>query len=180
MGTFTDYLAHFVALKWLRKLIDPNDGFDGPEYYREHILFAKAMEETFHVQPKTKRSGPRQFTYLATRRLGKNNEQLDGYNKNQREAQAFVHDALTNSSTMKLSHGYPGGKDFLPDLWDLPENENAGCESGTYAEYLRWGSVHLDQTKKLISYRIDNTKEKIYHVGVLEAVEGFNNQCLAT
>lgn len=180
METFTDYLAHFVALERLRKLIDPNDGFNGPKYYRENILFAKAMEETFYVQPKTKWSGPRQFAYLATRRMEQSNGQPDNYNEKQREAQDFVHDALANSSTMKLSHGYPGGKDFLADLWDLPENENADCEPGTFAEYLRWASVHLDQTRKMIPYKIDNTREKVYHVGVLKPVEDLNSQCSAT
>ena len=175
MEAFTDYLAHFVALERLRKIIDPNDGFNGPKYYRENILFAKAMEETFYVQPKTKWSGPRQFAYLATRRLEQNDGQSDNYNEKQREAQDFVHDALANSSTMKLSHGYPGGKDFLADLWDLPENENADCEPGTFAEYLRWGSVHLDQTRKVVPYEIDNTKEKVYHVGVLQPVEDLNS-----
>lgn len=176
METFTDYLAHFVALERLRKIIDPNDGFNGPKYYRENILFAKAMEETFYVQPKTKWSGPRQFAYLATPRMQRNGGRFDTYSEKQREALDFVHDALANSSTMKLSHGYPGGKDFLADLWDLPENENADCEPGTFAEYLRWGSVHLDQTRKLVPYKIDNTKDTVYHVGVLEPVEDFNSQ----
>jgi Capsular polysaccharide synthesis protein len=166
MESFTDYLAHFVAFERLRKLIDPSDGFNGPEYYRKHILFAKAMEETFYVQPKTKWSGPLQFSYLTTRRTGEAEDE-----EKRREARDFVHDALANSSTMKLSHGHPGGKDFLADLWDQPENEDADCRPGTFAEYLRWGSVHLDQTREMVPYKIDNSKEKVYHIGVLEPAE---------
>lgn len=171
MESFTDYLAHFVAFERLRKLVDPSDGFDGPKYYRENMLFAKAMQETFYVQPKTEWSGPRQLGYLATQRDGLNGSESDKVREKWLEAQEFVHDALANSSTMKLSHGHPGGKDFLADLLDKSEYENKDCEPGTFGEYLRWGSVHLNQTREMIPYRVDNSKEKVYHIGVLEPVE---------
>ncbi|EHK45168.1 hypothetical protein TRIATDRAFT_184052, partial [Trichoderma atroviride IMI 206040] len=168
MESFTDYLAHFVALERLRKLIDPSDGFDGPKYYRENIFFAKAMQETYYVQPKTKWSGPQQLGYLTTRRDGLDGSESDEVREKWLEAQDFVHDALANSSTMKLSHGHPGGKDFLADLLDQPQNEGKDCEPQTFGEYLRWGSVHLNQTREMIPYKIDTSKEKVYHVGVLE------------
>ncbi|KAM0511517.1 hypothetical protein ACHAPE_009769 [Trichoderma viride] len=123
MEPFTDYLAHFVALERLRKLVDPSDGFDGPKYYREKIFFAKAMQETYYVQPKTKWSGTQQLGYLTTRRDGLNGSESDEEREKWIEANEFVNDALANSSTMKLSHGHPGGKDFLADLLDEPRNE---------------------------------------------------------
>lgn len=171
MESFTDYLAQSVALERLRKLVDPSDGFDGPKYYRENILFARAMQETFYVQPKTKWSGPLQLSYLATRRDVLNGSESDEVRERWLAAQEFVHDALANTSTLKLSHGHPGGKDFLADLLDQPENENADCEPGTFAEYLRWGSVHLDQTREMVPYKIDNSKDKVYYIGILEPVE---------
>ncbi|KZV95313.1 hypothetical protein EXIGLDRAFT_735478 [Exidia glandulosa HHB12029] len=38
----------------------------------------------------------------------------------------------------------------LAKIWNRKENENADVAPGTWAEYLRWGSVHLDQDRPLI------------------------------
>ena len=169
--SLTDYLAHFLTFERLRKLVDPSDGFDGPKYYREHMLLAEAMTETYYAQAKTGWSGALQYEYLSTKRKRQNNDSSKECEIDEKrcKAQDFVHDVLANGSTMKLSHGQ-GGSKFLADLWDLQENENADCEAGTFAEYLRWGSVHLNQTRKIVPKKIDNSNEKVYHAGVLEPI----------
>jgi hypothetical protein len=51
---------------------------------------------------------------------------------------------------MKLSHGLKNNKlVHLSKLWYLPENADADIEPGTIAAYLRWGSIHLEQTRSL-------------------------------
>ena len=47
-------------------------------------------------------------------------------------ANAFAMDTLTNTSTMKLSHGPPGALDAitLADLWDSEEHHNKDIVEG--------------------------------------------------
>ncbi|KAK4065090.1 uncharacterized protein Triagg1_8726 [Trichoderma aggressivum f. europaeum] len=165
MEGFSDYLSHFMAFERLRKIIDPSDGFNGPEYYAKHMFLASALQETFYFQQVTGWSGTRQFELLTKQRVG------EGVVKDEtwQAAEDFVKDALANTSTMKLSHGPPGALDsFLADLWDSEEHHDKDNIEGTFAAYLRYGSVHFDQTRKLKPLEFDITKEEILHLGVLE------------
>jgi len=84
-------------------------------------------------------------------------------------AEAFVTDALTNTSTMKLSHGPPGALDsFLADLWDSPEHQEKDRVEGTFAAYLRYGSVHFDQTRAMKPIKMGWPTEEVLTCGVLE------------
>ncbi|KFZ07597.1 hypothetical protein V501_06305 [Pseudogymnoascus sp. VKM F-4519 (FW-2642)] len=162
MEAFSDYLAHFLCFERLRKLVDPADGFDGPKYYRENMFLVPAMQETYYFQMMTGWNGIKQFDLLATRRDGVHDEKY-------LEAEKFVDDMLANTSTMKLSHGPPGAlSSFLADLWDDPKNHHADNEPGTFAAYLRYGSVHLDQTRVLEPLQAAPTTEEVLHVGVIE------------
>ncbi|RYP18527.1 hypothetical protein DL765_003902 [Monosporascus sp. GIB2] len=168
MESFTDYLAHFMSFERLRKLIDPSDGFNGPEYYSKRMLLASAMQETFYFQQVTGWAGTRQFELLTAKRTG------EGVLKDEtwEAAEAFVNDALANTSTMKLSHGPPGALDsFLADLWDSKEHQEKDNIEGTFAAYLRYGSVHFDQTREIVALKFDLTTEEVLHKGVLEPKE---------
>jgi hypothetical protein len=144
MESFSDYLAHFMAFERLRKLIDPSDGFNGPEYYAKHMFLAPALQETFYFQQVTGWSGTRQFELLTKQRTGDDVVKDDVWNA----AEAFVNDALANTSTMKLSHGPPGALDsFLADLWDSKDHQDKDNIEGTFSSYLRYGSVHFYQKR---------------------------------
>lgn len=120
------------------------------------------MQETWYFQNVTGWSGQKQFDLLALR-------QDDTSHPSYNNAKGFVEDILTNTSTMKLSHGPPGAlSSFLADLWDDPKNHAADSEPGTFAAYLRYGSVHLDQTRKLEPLVIRPTTEEVLKVGLLE------------
>ncbi|KAI0116066.1 hypothetical protein F4776DRAFT_637668 [Hypoxylon sp. NC0597] len=165
MEYFTDYLSQCMCFERLRKLIDPADGFNGPEYYSKKILLFPALQETYYFQQRTEWSGTRQFELLTTKRTG------EGVIKDEKwqAAEDFVHDALANTSTMKLSHGPPGALDsFLADLWDSEEHHHKDNGSGTFAAYLRYGSVHFDQTRKMIPIKMGWPNEEVLHAGVLE------------
>ncbi|KAI1080063.1 capsular polysaccharide synthesis protein-domain-containing protein [Whalleya microplaca] len=162
---FSDYLAHFMCFERLRKLIDPSDGFNGPEYYSEKMLLFPALQETYYFQQVTGWSGTRQFELLTTKRTG------EGVVKDEKwqAAEHFVHDALASTSTMKLSHGPPGALDsFLADLWDSEEHQDKDSIEGTFAAYLRYGSVHFDQTRVMKPLKMEWPTEEVLHVGVLE------------
>lgn len=162
---FTDYLAHFQCFERLRRIIDPTDGFDGPEYYREKMYLLPAMQEMLKFQSVTKWSGARQFELLNTKREGDGVVQIELYH----HAEKIVLDLLANTSTMKLSHGPKGALEpFLADMWDDPKNHNKDIEAGTFAAYLRYGSVHFDQTRVIEPMKPTPMTGEILHIGVLQ------------
>ncbi|KAI0390733.1 capsular polysaccharide synthesis protein-domain-containing protein [Xylariaceae sp. FL0594] len=165
METLTDYLGAFMCFERLRKLIDPADGFNGPEYYSTRMLLFPAMQETYYFQQQTKWSGTRQFELLTAKRTGEGAVKDETW----RAADAFVTDALANTSTMKLSHGPPGCLDsFLADLWDSPEHQEKDNVPDTFAAYLRYGSVHFDQTREMKPVKMGWPTEEVLTCGVLE------------
>ncbi|KAI0514880.1 capsular polysaccharide synthesis protein-domain-containing protein [Xylaria bambusicola] len=165
MESFSDYLAAFMCFERLRKLIDPADGFNGPEYYSNHMLLFPALQETYYFQQQTNWSGTRQFELLTARRTG------EGVVKDEKwqAAEKFVTDALANTATMKLSHGPPDAlNSFLADLWDSKEHQDKDNIDGTFAAYLRYGSVHFEQTREMVPVKMDWPSEEILTCGVLE------------
>ncbi|KAI1639435.1 capsular polysaccharide synthesis protein-domain-containing protein [Biscogniauxia mediterranea] len=165
MEGFTDYFGQTMCCERLRKLVDPSDGFNGPEYVSNSVLLFPVMQEMYYFQQVTGWSGTRQFELLTAKRSGA------GVVKDERwqAAENFVHDALANTSTMKLSHGPPGAlESFLADLWDSEEHHDKDNIEGTFAHYLRYGSVHFQQTRKIIPLKPSWPDEEILHVGILE------------
>jgi hypothetical protein len=170
MEVFSDYLAHFLCFERLRKLVDPVDGFNGLVFYTKKCFLAPALQETYYFQQVTGWSGTRQFELLTRRRSG------DGVVKDDKweEAEWFVHDALANTSTMKLSHGPAGALgSFLADLWNMPEHCQKDNMEGTLASYLRHESTHFEQTrelKPLKPMKWDDATEKVVDARCLEPV----------
>ena len=165
MEAFSDYLAQTMCFERLRTLIDPEDGFNGPEYFANHMLLTAALQETFHFQQVTGWSGNKQFELLATKRSG--SEAIR--NEKWEEAETFVHTALAETSTMKLSHGPPGSlESFLADIWDSELHQQMDNLEGTFAAYLRYGSVHYNQTRSLKPVRYDVLQQDVLHRGVLD------------
>ncbi|KAI1132847.1 capsular polysaccharide synthesis protein-domain-containing protein [Nemania abortiva] len=168
MEAFSDYMAAFMCFERLRKLIDPSDGFNGPEYFSNHMLLFPAIRETYYFQQQTNWSGSRQFELLTAKRTGEGVVK----DENWRAAEIFVADALANTSTMKLSHGPPGALDsFLADLWDSEEHQEKDNVEGTFAAYLRYGSVHFEQTRKMVPVKMGWPAEEVLACGVLEPKE---------
>ncbi|KAJ3578607.1 hypothetical protein NPX13_g1958 [Xylaria arbuscula] len=165
MEAFNDYLAAFLCFERLRKLIDPTDGFSGPEYYSNHMLLFPALQETYYFQQQTNWSGKRQFELLTAKRTGEGVVK----DKNWQAAENFVIDALANTATMKLSHGPPGALDsFLADLWDSMEHQEKDNIEGTFAAYLRYGNVHFEQTRDMVPVKMGWPSEEVLNCGILE------------
>ncbi|KAI0459175.1 capsular polysaccharide synthesis protein-domain-containing protein [Xylaria acuta] len=168
MEAFSDYLAAFMCFERLRKLIDPSDGFNGPEYYSNRMLLFPALQETYYFQQQTNWSGTRQFELLTAKRTG------EGVVKDEKwqAAENFVTNALANTATMKLSHGPAGALDsFLADLWDCKEHQEKDNVENTFAAYLRYGSVHVDQTREMVPIKMGWPSEEVLTCGVLESNE---------
>jgi hypothetical protein len=167
---FTDYLAHYMCCERLRKLNDPNDGFNGAEWYKKHMLLLNALDEMFYAHELSYWDAQRQFELLSARRSG-DDVVVD---KKWQEAEDFVTSVLANTSMVKLPHGPGSGGlplKMLADIWDDEENHNKDNEEGTFAAYLRYGSTHFDQTREVKKLDWENPEEEVYTVGYLEPVQ---------
>ncbi|CAM1507708.1 Fc.00g045560.m01.CDS01 [Cosmosporella sp. VM-42] len=159
-----DYVAHALAFKRIRMLQDPADGFNGLEYWEQHA-FVLPVQETFLAQILCEFDGQRQYNLLSLPREGIAPGARDS------SAEKLVQELLSHASTMKLSHGLKNNKIVhLSKLWDLPENSEADIAPGTYAAYLRWGSVHLEQTRILQPLPV-KCRGGVLKAGVLQAIE---------
>lgn len=167
---FSDYVAHYMCAERLRKLIDPNDGFNGAEWYEKHMLLFDAKDEMFQVQTLTDWDAQLQFRLFSLPRSG------DGavVDKSWHEAEALVTSLLANTSMVKLPHGPGNGGlkiNMLADLWDAEENSNKDNEEGSFAAYLRYGSTHFDQTREVKKLEWQNPEEEVITIGYLEPVK---------
>ncbi|KAI2636617.1 capsular polysaccharide synthesis protein-domain-containing protein [Xylaria nigripes] len=168
MEGFNDYLAAFMCFERLRKLIDPTDGFNGPEYYSKHMLLFPALQETYRLNQQTRWSGTYQFELLSAKRTGEGVVRDETW----QTAEELVMDALANTSTMKLSQGAVGALDsFLATLWDREENQDKDHAEGTFAAYLRYGSVHFEQTREMVPIKMGWPTEEVLTAGVLTPKE---------
>ena len=145
-------------------LQDPSDNFNGPAYWQKHAYVLSSLE-TFLAQNILHFNGQRQFELFSLPREGVAPENRD------QKAESLVNSLLSRASTMKLSHGLKNNKlVHLSKLWDLPENSDADIKPGSFAAYLRWGSEHLEQTRKIEPLVVMCTG-KVITAGLTEVVK---------
>ncbi|PNY22481.1 Uncharacterized protein TCAP_07126 [Tolypocladium capitatum] len=165
--SMASYVAHIAAFERLRKIVDPSDGFNGPEYYAKHMFLTQSMKEMFYLSVVTAWSGTRQFELLSAKRSGEGAVKDETW----QTAEELINYTMANSSTMKLSHGAGGFESMLADIWDKEENSQADIVPGTFAAYMTYGSAHFDQTRELEPIKLELVTEDVQHIGVLEPVE---------
>lgn len=166
---FADYVAHYTCCERLRKLNDPNDGFNGAEWYNNHMLLLNAREEMFYAQEISRWDAQHQFDLLSLPRSG-DDVVVD---KKWQEAEDFVTSVLANTSMVMLPHGPGSGGlalKMLADIWDDEEYHNKDNEEGTFAAYLRYGSTHFDQTREVKKLDWQNPEEEVFTAGYLAPI----------
>ena len=145
--TVMEYIGQ--VLSWLRlcMLEDPTDGFNGAEYYGNKVLLFDSLSEDWGAEEEIGFSGQDLFNVLATKR------DMDRESEEYRRAYKTIWKMLTQSSMQKITHGKYLIKGLaLGSLLDLKENEGKDKEPGTFAELLRYGSVHFEQKREAIKY----------------------------
>lgn len=167
-----DYLAHFLAFERLHHLKDPSDDFDGADYFANKIFLLNAEDHLYYAQRITGWDGRKQYNMLATK-VSSGSTATEGY----AEAKAFVDSVLQNSVMMKLSHGPPCGLENLATIWDEEQHRDADIAEDTFAAYLRFGSVHWQQTATVSPIRPPRHAQ-VYTAGVLEAIPPGSQICL--
>jgi hypothetical protein len=165
MQTILGYVGQCVAWMRLARLQEPNGGFDGVNYWAEKVLVWNAVSEMFPAENALGFDSADTLKLLKTKLDADEND--SGYEKAKKTAWTM----MTKSVLQKITHG----KDMthIPHmgiLLDLPENEGVDAAPDTFAGLLRYGSVHLEQTREMQYLKapvVDS--ELIIHKGLLEA-----------
>ncbi|CZR53710.1 related to capsule polysaccharide biosynthesis protein [Phialocephala subalpina] len=158
-----DYGAQVLAWQRIAMTENTGDGFNGPEYFATKVLLLNVIEESWRAESLIGWRGSQLFNILSTK--------LDTSAKSQKYQAAFktVWTILAQASMQKVYHGkellkYPA----LGELWDAAENENDEFEAGTFAELLRYGSVHFEQ-RRGIAYVQNPRPSATFRKGLYEA-----------
>lgn len=144
--TVIEYIGQVLA--WLRLcMIEEPGGFDGREYWASKVLTFDSLTEDWAAEDTVGFTGADLFNALAT------NRDADPASKDYQLAHKMTWRMLTRASMQKITHGKHLTKTpALGILWDMKENEGKDIEPGTFAELLRYGSVHFEQTREEIDY----------------------------
>ena len=152
-GEVFEYISQVSS--WLRMtMIEGSelDDFNGSEYWQKHVLCFDALQEIWGTEATIGFDGEDAYKALCTR-LDADPESVE-YKK----AYGLVWRLLTKSSFQKITHGKGLTHDtHLGVFWD--ENEGKDCEPGTFAELLRYGCTHFEQTRESM-VRVEATPAK--------------------
>lgn len=145
--TVMEYIGQVLAWSRLCMLEDPNDGFNGADYYENKVLLFDSLSEDWGAEATIGFLGQDLFNVLATKC------DADPESKEYETAYKTIWRLLTRSSMQKITHGKNLTKGAaLGILWDMEENEGKDTAPGTFAELLRYGSVHFEQEREEIQY----------------------------
>lgn len=139
-----EYAIQIVAWARLTMLDDAGDGFSCSDYWLNRIMGLDAMLEAWRAETILgfNVGGQSKLDLLSTRLdADKNSEQY-------KLAAEVVWLILCESSMQKISRGKNMSVSVqLGTMLDLPENLGKDNEPGTFAELLRYGTVHFRQKR---------------------------------
>ena len=173
-NVLSDYVAHMICFERLLSIIDPSTRFSGPEYWQRHFRLLHLSE----IYPEHRLVSEQGFSEEEAIRLLNlpRSESVPRDDQAQLDAERLVEGALAHACFKKLSSGLWGNPlDTVAGTWDAHE-EDVDVKSGTWADYLRWGSVFLKQKRQIpileAEIPLDNSgaMQPIYEVGILEPV----------
>ena len=144
-------------------LEDPNDGFNGADYYKKKVLLLDLLSEDWGAEATIGFSWQDLLEVLATKR------DADPQSEQYRTAHKTVWRLLTRSSMQKVTHRKNLTKDpALGVLLDMEENQGKDAALGTMAELLRYCSVHFEQSQEKNEYVKAKKPEQKITKGLLE------------
>lgn len=164
--TLIGYIGQCLAWIRLTWLQEPNGGFDGVTYWAEKVLLWHALSEDFPAEHTLGFDISADFLKLLA--MSVDADESDAVYEKAKKATWGM---LTQSVMQKITHGKGLGETIhIGTLLDLPENEGIDAAPGTLAGLLRYGSVHLEQTRDLPYIKAPAVDpEFILHKGLLEA-----------
>ncbi|KAF8206170.1 hypothetical protein K438DRAFT_1816717 [Mycena galopus ATCC 62051] len=151
--TSMEYITQILCWTRLTVLEDAGDGFSCSDYWQNNVLCIDVLEENWGAEAVVGFAGGGAviFEPLSMKRDG--DKSSDKY-KGRRSW--FNHG---KGLTKKV---------LLGILWGMKENEDKDREPGTFAELLRYGSVHFRQKRKSIVTMVATKSAMTMKKGVLE------------
>jgi hypothetical protein len=127
---------------------DPSDGFSPAEYWLKSVMPMDAFKEAWRAETVFgfDLGGQAKLDALSTRLdADKNSEEYKAAHK-------VIWLILAESSMQKISHGKGLSHSVqLGTMLDMPENADKDHEEGTFAELLRYGTLHFRQKRKSVN-----------------------------
>ncbi|KAF3931987.1 hypothetical protein ABW20_dc0102741 [Dactylellina cionopaga] len=162
--TTMQYIGQVIS--WLRLCMIDGGGNEGEldwaQYAKDHIFWYDVLDENFGAETVIGFTGQPLFDALATKL------DTDPNSEEYKIAYKLVWRLLTKSSMQKITHGKNLTKTpALGLLWDREENKDKDREPGTFAELLRYGSVHFEQAREIKSIGYEKP-DKVLHRGIFE------------
>ncbi|KAJ6588658.1 hypothetical protein B0H19DRAFT_1057803 [Mycena capillaripes] len=163
--TVMEYITQVLCWMRLTMLEDAGDGFSCADYWQNHVLCIDVLQENWGAEAIVgfASGGQGILELLSMKRDG------DKSSEEYKKAEELVWRMLAKSSMQKITHGKGLTNTVaLGVLWELPENVGKDCEPGTFAELLRYGSVHFQQKRENIVTMEAEKASKTMKKGVLE------------
>ncbi|KXH30959.1 capsule polysaccharide biosynthesis protein [Colletotrichum salicis] len=157
-----EYIAQIVCWIKVAAVEEPTSGFDGLDYFDKKVLLHDSLYEDWPAEAIIGWNGEDLFDLFSVIL------DADPESEEYKKAYNAVWTILTTSTMQKVTHaaGMTSTK-ALGALWDMKENENRDQEPGTFAELLRYGSVHFEQ-KREIEYITPPKADFVLEKGMLE------------
>lgn len=139
----TDYLFQGQTLNMVMGTIDVDDGWNGPQYGKDHIFAIDFLPGSQLINDLTAWNGPRQFELLSMKLPAADEEE----NEDQKQARDIVEQCLARSFAFKLATGMilRVMGDTLGTLWK--KNAESDNVPGTYAHWLRHATTYFNQSE---------------------------------
>ena len=164
--TVLEYVAQVVAWSRLCMLEDAGDDFSCVNYWLNNVLLFDCRREDWPAETVLQAfagSGQKLMDLLSVPL------DEDKASEEYKQAEEVVWTILTKGSMQKISHGKGLTQSpQLGTLWDRPENKGRDSAPGTFAELLRYGSVHFRQKRRGVDIIQPHKPPITFRSGVLE------------
>jgi hypothetical protein len=161
-----EYAIQIVA--WTRLTMlgpDPTDGFNPAEYWLKSVLPMDAFREAWQAEMILG------FNVGGQSKLDALSLRLDADKDSEayRAAHKVIWNILSESSMQKVSHGKGLSHSVqLGTMLDMPENADKDHGEGTFAELLRYGTLHFRQKRPSVNLMAISSQSEPIPKGHLE------------
>jgi hypothetical protein len=148
----SDYIIQGQAIAAVMGLLDEEDGWNGPQYVKDHVFAIDFMSGAQLVNEFTAWNGFRAYEVMSLRLPAPGETETP----DQAQARTIVEECLKRSFAFKLAQGFilKVYKATLGSLWR--DNEGSDDVPGTYGHWLRYGTVHWcpDELPKPVQFEL--------------------------
>ncbi|KAI4289207.1 MAG: hypothetical protein L6R35_001534 [Caloplaca aegaea] len=153
-GLLTDYVIQGQVTSMVVGLVDEEDGWNGPEYLAEHVYAIELLVGSMLINDLTAWDGRKAFQLMSLPLPRAGQEECE----EQKQARKIVEACLQRSFGFKLAHGFITKTlgETLGTLW--MKHEGSDNVPGTYAHWLRHGTMYWSQDEIPPAVKFDVTK----------------------